>query len=818
MNNQIGLVLMSVAAIAGACYGAGDPLGAMPAWQDCPVSILESQIGYHPRNVKRVYLRSAQENPPAGTLTSEFSVIDARTRKAVFSGEVKKWGKKWESFWWVLDFTPLRLQGEYYVQAGKLVSSVFKVEEDVFRKADLGVIALDQLENRIHQGLADTQMPGKYVNCSPEVRIYLDCSSPYAELEPVGTCVYALFDLHEQLGGKFSEKDRQRMIALAAMGADYFVAAQRHTDDPLTDGMFYHSLLVNTNDTWAGEIFTYLDTAYGMSLMAKSYQFFQNTDPARAKRYLEVAKKAWELCSRRPYHTKADRTCPKGCRAIFWNKPDGILDTFGRCLYNIQDKKWTLPMTLRTRDRLPFVKGSALLFEITGERKYLDKAVEFADAIMERQFTDWEKPIEGCFGTFYEFEGDNQTFFHEFMQGGFWWEGNVEAMNLDGFMQLVRLAPAHPRAAAWQNAILTYAGNYARRTTTLNPLGLYPVACYRDEKNGGIKNFQNTLMGSSCLHGFSAKNFLMLGDFLNDASFQGNAIAGVNFIAGLNPGVPNAYKETAWDARSLIKGVGRSWFGPVEEAVTPNGSVPNGFCAAPQFWPNRKRENFISSQPDKPAGILNSKGEDQFNEGWILHSHAYVQAVAWLEAGYTLNLKVMNKGVAVPATVSIRLKDSVAPHTEFSRDCQTGSDGRLTLTDLPVPCGGVVRMSYEGREIIRPIAAIAGGAHACVVDFSRDVNVEIRVPELVPAGGSGEAILLIANTCPEDVTVKMALLSSGVTLEKNELDVPLKRGEKKSFAIPFKCGTKVMPYLVRAVILSGAPERDFNAAGKIRSR
>ena len=78
--------------------------------------------------------------------------------------------------------------------------------------------------------------------------------------------------------------------------------------------------------------------------------------------------------------------------------------------------------------------------------KYLDKAVEFADAIMERQFTDWEHPIEGCFGTFYEFEGNNQAFFHEFMQGGFWWEGNVEALNLEGFMQSAAArAPATPR-------------------------------------------------------------------------------------------------------------------------------------------------------------------------------------------------------------------------------------------------------------------------------------------------------------------------------------------------------------------------------------
>jgi len=295
----------------------------------------------------------------------------------------------------------------------------------------------------------------------------------------------------------------------------------------------------------------------------------------RAARYLAAARSAWLLCTRRPYHTPADHTLPKGAYTYFWNVPPGIQETFGRCLYNIPDKDWKLPAALRTRDRLPFIEGSARLYEITGERQYLDQAVAFAEAVMARQFTDWENPIDGCFGNFYEFPDDNRVFFHEFMQGGFWWQGNVESMNLDGFMNLLRLVPGHPKAAMWLNTVKTYAADYAVKATTVNPLGIYPVACYRDATHGGLKNFQNTLMGSSCVHGFSAKNLMTLGAFLKDARFQLHALAGVNFIAGLNPGVPNAYEDTAWDARSLLLGVGNSWFGPAHSGTAPRGSVPN---------------------------------------------------------------------------------------------------------------------------------------------------------------------------------------------------------------------------------------------------
>ncbi len=790
-------------------------------WQDCPVSLLESQIGYHPRNVKRVYLRSAQAEPPRAYLADAFSVIDTASGKEVYTGKVAKWGKKWETYWWVLDFTPLRVPGEYVVRAGRLESAPFRVEDEIFRKTDLAVIALDQLEHRIHNGLEDKRkgLAGKYVNCGPDVRIYMDCGSPYAELEPVGTCVYALLDMHELLGDRYSAADRERMIRLATMGADYFVAAQRHTDDPETDGMFHHSLLVNTRDTWAGDIFTYLDTAYGMALLARAHQFFAGRDPARAQRYLEAAQKAWELCVRRPRHTKADRTFPAGCNAFFWNAPAGIQDTFGRCLYNITDKTWTLPTALRTRDRLPFVQGSALLHEITGERKYLDKAAEFADAIMERQFTDWQNPIDGCFGTFYEFAGDDQAFFHEFMQGGFWWEGNVEALNLDGFMHLLRLAPLHPKAAAWENTIRIYAENYARRATTLNPLGVYPVACYRDREHGGIKNFQNMLFGSSCLYGFSAKNFMTLGAFLQDACYQTNAMAGVNFIAGLNPGLPNVYdKDTAWDARTLILGVGRSWFGPTgEPAETARGSVPNGFCASSQFWHMTGYTNFIALGPDKPSGLITPGGGYQFNEGWILHSHAYVQAVARLEAGYTLKLRTLDGGRPVPAAVAIVLRESAAPHAEHTRSGQAGADGGLAVTDLPTPCNGTVRVTHAGREIVRPVAAISGGCQAWEVDFAREASLAVDVPDLVTAGAQGEARVTVANAGSAAVSLNIALAAAGVTLKTAELTLALEPGEKQRVRVKFVAGDRVMPYLVRAAVAAGAPARESHATGKIRA-
>lgn len=795
--------------------GWGGKLARTLNWRTSPVSILASQIGYHPRNVKHVYLRSLYEHPPKGVVGRDFSVVRAGTDQVVYRGKVQPWGRKWGSYWWVLDFTPLRAPGDYCVKTGSLVSSVFKVEDDVFRKTDLGVIALDQLEHRIHKGAEDTRAGLKGLYTKPGVRIYMDCGSPYAELEPVGTCVYALMDLYEKLGDRFSATDRKRMLDLAVLGADYVAACQRQSDDPLKDGMFCHSLLVNSKDTWAGSIFTYLDAAYGMALMARAAQFFRQSDPGRAARYLEVSKRAWRLCVRRPYHTDDDFAFPQGCHAYFWNAPEGIQDTFGRCIYNIKDKNWKRPKTLRTRDRLPFIQGSALLYEITGEKQYLEKAAEFADAVMARQFTDWQHPIEGCYGNFYEFEGDDNSFFIEFAQGGHWWEGNVEACNLEGFERLLRLAPADPRAAAWLNTLRTYAYHYARAATATNPLGISPVACYRDPEHGGLKYFQNTLMGSSCLHGFSTKNFMELGAFLGDSRFQLNAMAGVSFIAGLNPGIPNAYKESAWQARSLIQGVGRSWFGPVGDlAETARGSVPNGFTAGPQFW-LPTFTNFIADEEDRPAGMINAGGGLQFNEGWILHSHAYVQGVAHLEAPFTARIVTEDAGIGVPAEVQVVIKESAPPCTQHRMEYRTAPDGSLTLTDLPAPAAGRLTATYQGRTLARDIAVVSGGEHLFTVDFSRSVEMALSAPELLAAGKPAEAAVSLRNTGRAPVELEIILSAAGVALGRDRLKVSLPPGARTVEKVPFTAGGKVTPYLIRAYIRGGAPPQEAIAEGRV---
>lgn len=67
---------------------------------------------------------------------------------------------------------------------------------------------------------------------------------------------------------------------------------------------------------------------------------------------------------------------------------------------------------------------------------------------------------------------------------------------------------------------------------------------YKDENHGGVNFFQVTNHGATGMYGQIAKNLMELGGFLGDADYQAIANNNIEFVAGLNSGVPVVYNGT----------------------------------------------------------------------------------------------------------------------------------------------------------------------------------------------------------------------------------------------------------------------------------
>jgi len=720
------------------------------------VSILESQIGYHPNTVKHVYLRSATDTP-ANNPTGKTFYVKNTANDIVYTGIVEYWGSYWGSYWWVLDFTDFNQSGDgYYVTipdaAGDLSSSAFSIADKVLSEDHLVTVALDQLDARISEGFMG----------------WRDCSSYIREITSMIVVTHGLIDMYENASDGLTSETLDRLITAINRGAQYIVACQRE------DGRFHHDLYINT---WGGnELILWHDAAYAITALVRAYEVTGNTD------YLASAIKAYDMCVDRPYHLDSE--------IDYHGDGNGYIyaEAAARIEYFITDANWTLTSNLRTKERMTFMWGCTLLYGATADSKYLETAIEMSDAISDRQFMDYTNSLDGAFGNFYEFDNTDQAFVKEWTQAYGIFMGYTESTNLKGIMDLIKYCPNDPRVARWYNMVITYAENYLVKAADMNPLGIQPIAAYNylnDPDYRGVRFFQSIAHGATSFYGMIAKNILEIGDFLQDVSYQNLAESNVQMVAGLNPGIPNAYNETKWEAKSLIKNVGVSsfnGFGGLMEA--PDGSVVNGFSAAFQF-----QQISIAQLPDAPKGIMNTNGQLQFNEDFIQHSHGYVSGMTKLEAAFTLQVNTTYNGTPVAANILINLPQT----TVYTTD----SNGSLTVM-LPTGIAGSVTVSYNNYSMTRPLDTIAGGKLELNVDFSSLIGIELTTPHVICTGEIEQGILAVTNYGGEACTVDVKLLADGATIPDFLQSVTVYAGQSEYIPFEMKPIDKNMPYLVYA--------------------
>lgn len=346
---------------------------------------------------------------------------------------------------------------------------------------------------------------------------------------------------------------------------------------------------------------------------------------------------------------------------------------------------------------------------------------------------------------------------------------------------------------------------YVKRSAGLTPLGIYPVATYMDEKNGGVKFFQSISHGANNLYGLMGRNMTILGSYLNDSSLQQLAQRNAQFIIGLNPGMPNAYKETQWTSYSFIYGLGKrsfkGFFGEGSQYTLPLGSGINGFTAAPQFTERR-----ISDDPDMPKGILQENGQYQFNEDYLPHGMAFVSAAVMSEAPYTLSLKTQDGGVGTAAQVTA-LVDGQAVATY-----ETSASGDLTITDLPLGKAVTLEVSSGGKTTQRVFGTVGGGQGQWTVDFQSLLYMEMTAPSTVSAE-QGQAVILLKNNGTQAISVSLNLFADGVEMAQDSLTAELAPGEEKTLKVGVTSSGVKKPYVILAQAAHGGLTTQMVAEG-----
>ncbi len=729
------------------------------------LSLLYSQLGYYDQGEKQAFFRALPLIPAAEAEGQAFRLFNEQG-ESVYQGVIRHWGELWRSRWWVMDFSDFGKEGAYYLEACGEKSEKFLIGPHVLSMQGLRTIALEQLDERVEPGVGG----------------WRDCGSKIRETSSMVITVHALCDLWEN--PQMLPFDRDKLMADILIGGNALVSAQESwPEDPLKDGRFNHDAFRMT-DYGTTDYHNWHDTAYAITGLVRAWQASRLYRPAEAARFLACAEKAFENAMRRPYALDSDFTTRDHPAIAYQDDFGDFVHHLGRLVYH-KPAGWKIPKTLRTKDKLTFAFACTLMYDATGERRYLDAAVDFADSACARQCLDGERHPEG-FGYFYEFEDDDEAFMLEFGHNHKWHMGNIEPCNVKGLMRLVELMPGHGKAAAYQRAILAYTQGYVKRVASLTPLSIYPQSVY--PSCGGVKFFEMVVHGFTCLYGQIAHHLMELSDFLEDETLARLAERNLAFCVGRNPGFPDAYTPREWQCMSLIKGVGSRSFGGVHSlSEIPDGSAMNGF-ATRQF----DSETPLEEMPDEPLGIWQEEGKLWFNEDYLPHSHGYVSGVAKRERPFALHIRCMDGDTPEAARLRLRWEDG------GEEELACGPDGRLAFETGQMYRRGEIALSRDDCFYRREIVTLPDGQVSLKLDIGCLLKLSAREKD-------GRLYITVRNTGARPVERRLHLGMAGVVLDRDDILVSLKPGEERETELELKRLPGEGAYLVNC--LGGGEEK-----------
>ena len=134
MNHNNGWFVLRSEIPSGATKGAVKWIitpAVVPGWRYAPV-IQTSQVGYHPAQRKIAIIELDGRDTARGS--AELIRIDAGGTTSVLAATPKDWGRFLRFNYASFDFSEIQQSGLYQIRYGDSVSSVFRIDDDIYRR------------------------------------------------------------------------------------------------------------------------------------------------------------------------------------------------------------------------------------------------------------------------------------------------------------------------------------------------------------------------------------------------------------------------------------------------------------------------------------------------------------------------------------------------------------------------------------------------------------------------------------------------------------------------------------------------------------
>ncbi len=546
------------------------------------LSVLSSQIGYNLNDDVVVMVRG---NVASALTQNQSYRVENLQGEIVREGNFEQCGDKWSASWWKASFK-IGFAGKYKLkfQANnrEFVSDILVVDKDILWNSCFSTIVFDMMKIR-----TKLTVTGKG---------WRDCGSDLQELSSHVVATDGLCDVIELASEEISVGQKEYIEGELIRGADFIAYYQDLAKEiGLGDGPVVHES--RQDHVVTGNV------AKAAYILARVSRLIKTKDAAKSMDYLNRSKKAYAWLE---LNGPIINNETQSFFAAVHGAPTSSAPPVGQWM---------------TRDLVSMLRASLALFK-AGEESYKDKAISYANKIMDRQVPESSNE-DGLYGHFYlydDFSSFNGVKFTEKanIQCGAWSKdgrmynkGGHYPHYLLPFIEMRKIWGTHTDADKWDKCLDDFAYGYFKPACERSPFKILPSGYYR---NNGLLYFGNWYHAHNNMYSFAAVLALEFEKYFIDPDFREIASSNLQWIAGLNSGWrENTY--SAYKSYSFVTKVGARSKDSFSGII---GSICNGFSASQQF-----RIQPINLSTDIP--------NHWDNEGYIAHSLPFISALVRLK-------------------------------------------------------------------------------------------------------------------------------------------------------------------------------------------
>ncbi|MEN8192126.1 MAG: glycoside hydrolase family 9 protein [Bacteroidota bacterium] len=369
-----------------------------------------------------------------GIEANEFSIVNSETKQVVFTNKIEVNKTRFGDFQ-KLNFSEFKEEGEYQISIGNILTRPFHISNNIwersiwnnlnFWKAERCGEAVNGIHDKCHQDVFAVHGTDTiFVNGG-----WHDAGDLTQMIYNTGDAIVTMLEFAEKVESK-NEELYNALVDEAKWGLEWMLKTRfgkgyRHTFGGISK---YTDGIIGTNDDikFEAKKLTYENFLSAM-VISNASLFFEKRDEELFNKCKVAAIEDWRFAS------------------------EGITELNVELCGNA-------------------TIASINLFKLTNDSLYLNKAIEWADVLIQSQqqdYTDWEIPLNGFF---YKSPKHEQILRYNPI-------GNDQAPII-ALNNLCKLLPNHPNWIEWYTAIALYA-EYIKETAKIsNPFEMIPQSIY----------------------------------------------------------------------------------------------------------------------------------------------------------------------------------------------------------------------------------------------------------------------------------------------------------------------------------------------------